>query len=317
MNNTNLRVDVVNMNTQPNAELALFTDNSASYPGAQYFRFIKNSNETISIKPKCSIDAGVNTIFTLNTTDSKIRLGTANNSPTQQWLLEKVKYKAAVYNYFDTGYEKFYYGNNNPTATKDIKGYQDAVSQALMQQLRLKVSTQTPAYCINNKSSGDNCKGTVTTTNLNTLSPHTPACTELNTLFGYFNKTGSGETTNVIWSGHRYTKNGTIYEGGGSSGYKVAMLERSIANRARDSKGVLLHELCHQYSEGLTSLDHYCQLDNAGKCIIALCSKHNKSTRPESCIMYNAQQNITSVIICAECKRDIYSHLNSKSAHWY
>ena len=90
------------------------------------------------------------------------------------------------------------------------------------------------------------------------------------------------------------------------------MLELSTAsNRAQHSKGILMHELNHQYG----APDHYHEIINAGtvneRCRGGeLCSVCGSNPRPNTCIMNRSRIDITApTVICPGCKADMYLHL--------
>ena len=147
---------------------------------------------------------------------------------------------------------------------------------------------------------------------------HSPRCTTRDKLISSFNKTGSGEITNVLWSAHRITHaNGDNRSY--STGSKVVLIERSNkSNRSRDSQSILLHELCHQFTS--IKIDHYHDWSNPNGCKIELCYDCGRAPlRPKSCVMDNGLQNIANnpTIICNECKRDILKHLSTVTSHKY
>ncbi len=95
------------------------------------------------------------------------------------------------------------------------------------------------------------------------------------------------------------------------------MIERSSTSfREQNSKGVLMHELNHQYG----AKDHYHELadkNDPNSCKFKeRCSECGNNPRPLSCIMYQSRINISnSDVICAACQNDILSHLNGHHAN--
>ena len=92
------------------------------------------------------------------------------------------------------------------------------------------------------------------------------------------------------------------------------MLELSSSSvRDRDSKGILMHELNHQYG----APDHYHEIIDEGtpyeRCRGGeMCSICGTNKRPKTCIMNNSRIDITAEsVICQSCKADIYVHLKN------
>ena len=118
---------------------------------------------------------------------------------------------------------------------------------------------------------------------------------------------GSNTATNVLWSCHAITStatNGdTNYNRSCSSGDAVIMIERSDSySRSRNAKGVLLHELNHQYG----AVDHYHELadkNDPNSCKFkSICSECGTNPRPSTCIMYQSRIDISDLnVICTSC----------------
>ena len=214
-------------------------------------------------------------------------------------------------NYYDSGYF-VRYSESEAVAANSIKSYTSAVSQVYLKALGLLIISNTPQYY---NSPIDQCKDTVTGTNIDTLCSHggiihTDRSNVISSFKSYY--TGSNTTTNVLWTCHKIksiASNGRVnYNRSCSSGYYVYMLEISSANdRIIHSQGVLLHELNHQYG----ARDHYHEEDANGNCKFSdICSTCGENPRPGSCIMANSRQDInSSQIICFGCKQDIINHL--------
>ena len=133
---------------------------------------------------------------------------------------------------------------------------------------------------------------------------------------------GSGLFTNVMWTGHRISStatNGTTnYNRSCSYEKYIFMLERSDPSkptiREINSKGVLMHELSHQYG----ARDHYhelADLSDLSSCKFKeICSECGTNPRPENCIMCNPRIDITNPgTICSACIEDILVYLRSQS----
>ncbi|MCL2513935.1 MAG: RICIN domain-containing protein, partial [Oscillospiraceae bacterium] len=101
MNATSLRVDVCNMNPANYSNVGLFTDNTAYYPGAQFFKFVSATTlYSYKIAPKCSLENNdtslrnqVLEIAAASTADgADIRMWDYNYPGTKlnkEWLLQR------------------------------------------------------------------------------------------------------------------------------------------------------------------------------------------------------------------------------------
>ena len=166
----------------------------------------------------------------------------------------------------------------------------------------------------------DTCKGTVDAGNIDTLcshaNPHTVLFNGINSVSSHFNGNTSPSGSNVIskayWSGHCIQTYSGIseYNRCYSSGFSIYMVElSSTLNRDRDSKGILMHELNHQFG----APDHYHERLSDGSCrggnICSVCGESDLK-RPTSCIMYASRIDISSsTVICSGCRDDIICHL--------
>lgn len=99
VDDTSLRLDVYNAVDQENANIQLFSYNSA-YPQAQEFRLIQNSDGTYYIQPRLSTTRVLGTVSDDNT--SNIQLVTQSNSDRQKWIIKRdklvINYNNAVNN---------------------------------------------------------------------------------------------------------------------------------------------------------------------------------------------------------------------------
>ena len=237
----------------------------------------------------------------------------ASMPSTNQWRLLNIgTYFAQVRNYFDDGYS-VYYNETNSLSSSSISSYMDEIADRYYDILGLTLIYDDAAYY---ESPIDMCKGTVTSSNINTLCAHGGTIhTERNNVISSFKSSfsGSNTATNVLWSCHAITStatNGdTNYNRSCSSGDAVIMIERSDSdNRSRNAKGVLMHELNHQYG----AVDHYHELadkNDPNSCKFkSICSECGTNPRPSTCIMYQSRIDISdSNVICTSCKNDILS----------
>ena len=230
-----------------------------------------------------------------------------------EWRL--IAYIAYVNNYYDSGYFVRYY-ETETVASNKIDNYSNTISEQYIRLFGLLIVPSTSQYY---ESPIDICKKTVTNSNINTLCSHDGIIhTNRDSVLASFNgtHTGNNVTTSVLWSCHRIVSiaaNGKPeYNRSCSWGTGVFMLEISNVNRDRDSAGILMHELNHQYG----AKDHYHELEDENdeeSCIFkSICSECGDNPRPASCIMNQSRTDISvDTIICSSCKNDILAHLNS------
>jgi hypothetical protein len=255
-------------------------------------------------------------------------MGSAASAVSSMARATNSSYVATVNHYFDRGYTRFYYADhgiaNTTAAMTEIIGYMQAVAVRYLTLFNLNVTHHTFSY----DSAIDICKGrTITSGNLDTFcahpNPHTtlfnPAANSSspnpNVIHMQFSGSypGSNIVTNAYWSCHRIkpyeTSSANHFNRSYSYINNIYMLERSTSNRVRDSQGILMHELNHQYG----GKDHYHEIDpNTGVCrFAAICSECSPTPRPNTCIMFQSRRDITaSDIICSSCQEDIKVHLN-------
>lgn len=249
------------------------------------------------------------------TADSKIELSLLGSSASERnvWNIYRAgSYYAEIENHFDKGYP-VYYNETEAISQKKIFGYVEAVAQRYYDLFGLTLLFRDPEYYA---SAVDSCKGVVSSSNIDTLcthsgTNHTALSSVILSFRGHF--PGSSTLTHVLWTGHKITftaASGAInYNRSCSSGTSVIMLERSSASvRERDSKGILMHELNHQFG----APDHYHELDSLGNCLHKeICSTCSDNPRDPSCIMNQSRIDVSgSNVICAACQADILTHLN-------
>lgn len=241
-------------------------------------------------------------------------------------------YSASVYMFYDKGYY-VRYGETEATARANLNSYINTIANRYYELLGLRITTNGATYynsaidsCKSNVSScgttGTNCGHNGTSCNINALcshlNPHTILFNSTNSVSNHFNNNtspaGSNTVTKAYWSGHRIKTYSNVeeYNRCYSSGTSIYMLELSTAsNRTQNSKGILMHELNHQYG----APDHYHEILDIGtvneRCRGGeLCSDCGSNPRPNTCIMYRSRIDITvSTVICPGCKADMYLHL--------
>lgn len=247
-----------------------------------------------------------------------------------------LRYDVYIDNYFDSGYVVRYYGSDSNAkrseAENDIADYVDAVVTRFETLFPMEVTDNTPMYV---SSPIDDCKGTVTTSNVDSLcnhaNPHTICYNDTypylepnpNTLYGfmYDNYSLYNDPTKVFWSGHRIQFNENSpnsFNRSSSVGKFVFMLGLFEDNVDFRIKSCLMHELSHQ----LGAPDHYHECEdsddlstckravaNGGKgyCSNESCNLQKGTiNRPDSCIMDGDAKDIESVnVFCEGCKADI------------
>jgi len=241
-----------------------------------------------------------------------------NTSYRDEWQLIQIQYSATVYNYYDKGY-CVRYGETETTSINKINSYIVAVSKRYLELFGLEIIAPTATYY---ESAIDTCKGNVNSSNIDTLcthtNPHTVLFKGFNAIYYHFFKNtlpfGSNVISKAYWSGHciQSYPNKDEYNRCYSSGSSIYMLNlSSLSNRDQHSKGILMHELNHQYG----APDHYHEILDPGtpneRCRGGeLCSYCGNNPRPDTCIMYRSRQDISvETIICIGCKADMLTHL--------
>lgn len=239
---------------------------------------------------------------------------TDNTDYRDELLFYVYEYTSTVNNYFDKGY-MIRYSETEESAREKINGYSRAVAEVYLREIGLLLMLNDAQYY---HSAVDECKGTVTSDNIDDLCQHSAAHTERRNMIDSFISDHSGSTTltTILWSGHKISStasSGTInYNRSCSYGNSVFIIKLLSDNvRTEYSQGVVLHELNHQYG----APDHYHEPTVSGDdttCkFIDICSTcDGPNARPLSCIMFSSRQNIFNVdIICYDCKQDILAHL--------
>lgn len=239
-----------------------------------------------------------------------------------EWAIYSIKYITHVNNYYDMGYV-VRYGETASVSEDKIDEYTKVVAERYLQLLGLLIVPSAPQYY---QSPIDLCKGTVDNNNIDSMCAHSGLLhTNDTSVLGSFNSTfvGNNQTTNVLWSGHRiiyvdadgnpiYIEGKPVYNRSFSYNEIVVMLVIEEILRDSVSKGVLMHELAHQFG----ARDHYHETTVDGDDSTCkhkdICSWCGDNPRPESCIMNNSRVGINNQnVICSECMQDILNHLNS------
>lgn len=217
-----------------------------------------------------------------------------------------------VINRYDKGYS-VYYGETEATSRSKISSYTSSVGSRYSSLLGLTLSSATPAYY---KSTCDNCKGTVTSSNLDTLCSHSANHTLVNTIHNDFasNISVGARATSILWSAHKISANygaGLNYNRSVTFNKKYIYSINKYSSSARDnsSKCLIMHELNHT----IGAPDHYHEILSNGTCRSgAICSVCGTNPRPSSCIMKSTGVSINSNdVICPHCIRDIRTYLIS------
>ncbi len=231
-----------------------------------------------------------------------------------EWNLYIINYSATVNNFYDKGYS-VRYNESESDSIQLIGGYSLAVVERYVQLLGLLIQAPGAQYFC---SDIDSCKGVVDDSNINTLCSHSGTLhTDRTAVISNFKEehTGNDLVTNVLWSGHSIVSvatNGELNYNRSCSSGTCIFIFKILDSNERDvySKGVLMHELNHQYG----AQDHYHELadsTNPDSCKHKeFCSRCGNNPRPDSCIMYNSKIDVTvDSVICDGCFEDIVMHL--------
>lgn len=323
---TSYYMAVENNSSSDGAQIVISSGTESTLTNGMKWKVAPTASGAYKIIPKtgeandCVLCTG--TIFGFNNTNIVQSEYVENSTYCDEWVLTMLRYGASVYNYFDNGYS-VRYGESEATSVGKINSYIDAVSKQYLKIFGLEITAPSAIYY---HSAIDACKGTVTNSNIDTLcshpDPHTVLFGNSNSISNHFSNNTSPSGSEVIskayWSGHCIRTNSSTDESNRcySSGTSVYMLEISSSIfRNRDSKGILMHELNHQFG----APDHYHEKLDEGtpyeRCrggeICSVCGDLDKR-RPPTCIMNNSRIDITaSTVICDECQEDIFNHLNN------
>ena len=215
-------------------------------------------------------------------------------------------YKATVNNYFDKGFP-VYYSETMSTSQDNINGYLNSVRNRYRSLLGLYIIRNDATYF---PSPIDSCKGTVSSSNINTLCAHADDHTDSTKYRSEFKYSHQNKrVTNILWTGHKVTAgigNNRSY----SVGRQIMMLNRpSSSNRELKFQSILMHELNHQYGAD----DHYHEILEDGSCRSgSICSVCGEFPRPNTCIMCTTGTDINlSTVLCGDCKADIISWMSN------
>ena len=288
------------------------------YTGANTQQWIvtKNSDGRFLFSPRSNPSyymAAGDGAFTSNGRNIEMRASQSDDK--DEWKLTKIQYHASVFNYYDTGYP-IRYGESATVASSKIESYVDAVANQYLKIFGLELTIANATYY---QSPIDICKGTVSSSNIDDICSHDGIVhserSNVITDF-YASHIGDSTTTNVLWSCHKIsstaTNGETNYNRSCSYKHCIFLIEISTFFRKRDSQGVLMHEINHQYD----AKDHYHELadnnDDSSCKFKDICSECGDNPRSSSCIMNNARIDISNEdVICPECQNDILTHLNN------
>lgn len=240
---------------------------------------------------------------------------TDDTSLRDEWVVFPFYYEATLYNMYDKGYTVLhghYVGETEAESVAMIEMYSTMVAERYLELYGLLLNVISTTYF---NSQIDQCKDPVTAQNVSVLCEGHTSHTTRDAIKSDFSFFGSNTITYAYWTGHKIAavKSGDSENRSFSSGTRIFLLNRDgiiyETIRQRNSTGILMHELNHQYG----AQDHYHEEDENGVCENAdVCSECSPNGRPMSCIMYNSRQHIDSdTIICTQCRDEILSHLNS------
>lgn len=230
------------------------------------------------------------------------------------WISTQPQYHAFVFNYYDKGYLVRNSDNENE-ARAAIDSYTDAVAKRFKELFGLIIISPPASYY---NSPLDQCKGTVTNSNIDALCQHVIKHTDRNNvqIDFWLSMPQNNKITSVLWSGHRVTSTSAsgAPENNRSMSYGgiVLMLEIPLGHLIDQTfTGTLMHELCHQYD----GKDHYHEekvKEDPETCVNRdICSKcQQPDWRPGSCVMNHSNIDISaSTVLCEDCKKEIRTHL--------
>ncbi len=278
-----------------------------------YWRIFEGKPGEFFLEP--AYDEGVILYAHNNNLGSNLRLTDYANSNLDgaKWnILNVGNYFAKIVNYIDYGYCVNYDETLNESI-EVVYQYTDVLADRFFELLGVRILFDSGTYF---ESPIDECKGTVTSANINTLCTHSGTIhTDRDNVISSFESSYTAEemTTYVLWSNHKIrsiaTSGNEEYNRSCSSGSSILMLERSDdESRYTDSIGVLMHEICHQFG----AQDHYHEeIDENGTCKFGdVCSDCGEKPRPDTCIMYQSRTDISrGNILCDECKEEILVYL--------
>lgn len=238
-----------------------------------------------------------------------------NNIYKDEWIIStKQGRDATVYNYYDNGYSVRYNETNNQSQ-QNIDSYMDTIASRYLDLLDFVILHPEVSYY---NSPIDVCKGTVNSGNINTTCSHSGTIhTERDSIISSFKSTYPKieDSTNIYWTGHRVTStatNGSVnFNRSCSTGHAIIMLEISSESiRKRDSEGVIMHELNHQFG----ARDHYHELavssDPTSCKFKDICSDCGTNKRPKTCVMNKSRTDISlNTVICTECLDEMKKYI--------
>ncbi len=299
--------------TSPGADIVLRT---GSITNAMKWKVEPTYSGAYRLTPKSASSMAIAVNISLSNLHLKQQIYSFDSDYKDEWIILPTKYSATVYNFFDYGY-CVRYGESETVSANKIDLYINSVSEQYINLLSLDLAIPAVTYY---SSAIDTCKGTVDAGNIDTLcshaNPHTILFDGINSVSSHFIGNTSPSGNNVIskayWSGHRIQTYSGIseYNRCYSSGSSIYMVEISSSlDRNINSKGVLMHELNHQFG----APDHYHEILPDGSCrggnICSVCGE-SELKRPTTCIMNNPRIDIfSSTVICSGCKDDIIYHL--------
>jgi hypothetical protein len=273
------------------------------------------------------------------------------DAPARLYAIWQGRTFITVNNYFDDGYVVNYYGRSPFTregardaARVDINNYMKDVAAQYLEHFNIVVSERT---LLGGSSQGaeyyrsaiDVCKGTVTTSNIDSLCTKPNPCTYIhvddrsvgnnrelmdNTLIADFINSrpltmrGSNTHKNVLWSAHRITgasgdnSRSFAESTGGSSAYIIC---RATQNRERRLIFALFHEINHTIGVH----DHYHNIDGpcSGFCDNSVCNERNGTRGEVGGIYFNSSCNMGTdglpyflMNFCVRCRIYAINYLN-------
>ena len=255
-----------------------------------------------------SANSGILTQTYLNTTDLR-----------DEWELYQCKYEYTLDHYYDEGYD-IRYTDSTSTALEKIVNYHNIVAEKYLLRFNLEVIPNYYSF----SSIADECKETVSASNLSTPCNHSTDHLTSTSILMDFNRMGYWGTeicTTVFWTGHILTGNALSASYSPTSNMVIitpaTTTDENYQNESAEkilteSIYILLHETSHQ----LGAKDHYCakgyhslnDLSASGydRCDNTTCDICRYDTAPRACVMTNRYDGYPH---CSDCISIIKEHL--------
>ncbi|MBP3387944.1 MAG: RICIN domain-containing protein [Clostridia bacterium] len=262
-----------------------------------------------------------NFVVGVSSSFSKVKQRDVSSGSCQnEWIITtKNEHHISIKPYYDNGFIV----RNNLTTSEVYDIIDECLSDVaavLKSEYNLKVFIMEPEYF---NSAIDQCKGVVTSSNIDTLCTHSGTKhTDYTSIISDFGGSVSNREkhVNVYFTGHRIkyeSQSGKIqYNRSFSNANNLYILKLNEADSNFESyideiiKPCILHELSHQ----IGGRDHYHEVNTFDHCIHSdICSvcAGPLECRSMECIMYDTIRNMDNdTIYCYECSSEIRNYLD-------